>query len=154
MRAIQRSAYADITGLRKRLLVMATVAGGVLASLMFTLTTGMWVLGLVLYFTTQVSMNIALGFSSSLLPHIARPDDINRVSSLGYAMGYIGGGVLLLLNTALYLFSDKLGIDSALAVRIASVESMKSRPRLLRVALRHRDARLRSAATGVLLDEA
>ncbi len=41
-----------------------------------------------------------------------------------------------------------------LAVRIASVESMKSRPRLLRVALRHRDARLRSAATGVLLDEA
>jgi len=86
---------------------------------MFILVTGMWVAGLVLYFLTQVSMNIALGFSSSLLPHLARPDDLNRASSLGYAMGYIGGGVLLALNTALYLFSGKLGIDSALAVRIA-----------------------------------
>jgi UMF1 family MFS transporter len=76
-------------------------------------------LGLVLYFATQVALNIALGFNSSLLPHIARQDDMNRVSSLGYAMGYIGGGVLLALNTVLYLFADKLGIDSGLAVRIA-----------------------------------
>jgi len=112
-------AYADITGLRKRFLILATAAGGVLASMMFTLTTGMWLAGLALYFATQVSMNIALGFSSSLLPHIARPDDLNRVSSLGYAMGYVGGGVLLALNTALYLFADKIGIDSGLAVRIA-----------------------------------
>jgi MFS transporter, UMF1 family len=50
---------------------------------------------------------------------VARADDMNRVSSLGYAMGYVGGGLLLLLNTILYLFSDKIGIDSSLAVRIA-----------------------------------
>lgn len=110
---------ADITGRRKRYLLVATGVGGVLASLMFFLTTGLWQLALVLYFLTQIAMNIALGLSSSLLPHVARADDLNRVSSQGYAMGYIGGGILLALNTALYLFSDKLGIDSGMAVRIA-----------------------------------
>ena len=112
-------ALADITGGRKRILVGVTVVASVFSSLMFILTTGMWQLGLVLYFITQVAMNIALGLSSSLLPHVARADDVSRVSSLGYAMGYIGGGTLLALNTALFMFSDKLGIDSGLAVRIA-----------------------------------
>jgi len=112
-------ALADITGGRKRLLVGTTVVASVFSSLMFILTTGMWQLGLVLYFITQVAMNIALGLSSSLLPHVARADDVSRVSSLGYAMGYFGGGTLLALNTALFIFSDKIGIDSSLAVRIA-----------------------------------
>src|SRR5262249_5598350 len=48
-----------------------------------------------------------------------RPGDMNRVSSLGYAMGYVGGGILLAANTALYVFADKLGIDGSTAVRIA-----------------------------------
>lgn len=112
-------AFADITGHRKRFLIIFTVIGGLLASLMFVLTTGMWIPALLFFFATQVSLNIALGFNSSLLPHITRPDDMNRVSSLGYAMGYSGGGLLLALNTALYLFSDKIGLGSGMAVRIA-----------------------------------
>ena len=111
--------YADLTGRRKRLLVVTTAAGGVIASLMVTLTTGMWALGLLMYMATQIALNIALGMNSSLLPHVARPADIPRVSSLGYAMGYIGGGILLLINTVLFLFAGKLGIDSSTAVRIA-----------------------------------
>ena len=112
-------AFADLTGTRKRLLVWITIIASLFSSLMFVLTTGMWQLGLFLYFITQVTMNIALGLTSSLLPHVARENDISRVSSLGYAMGYVGGGTLLALNTVLYLFADKIGIDSALAVRIA-----------------------------------
>ncbi len=112
-------AYADIRGWRKRLLLVTTLAASAFSSLMFILVTGMWVQGLVLYFLSQILMNFALGFSSSLLPHVARADDMNRVSSLGYAMGYFGGGLLLALNTALYLFADKLGLESGLVVRIA-----------------------------------
>ncbi|HET7376818.1 MAG TPA: MFS transporter, partial [Anaerolineae bacterium] len=111
--------YADITGRRKRLLIIATGIGGLFSSMMFTLQTGSVVLGLGLYFITQIALNVALGSNSSLLPHVARQDDMDRVSSLGYAMGYFGGGVLLLVNTALYLFSDKIGLDSGTAVRIA-----------------------------------
>ncbi len=112
-------AYADITGHRKRLLLIMTMIGGIISSLMFILTTGRWELGLVLYFATQVIIYIALGLNSSLLPHIAHHDDLNRVSSLGYAMGYAGGGILLAFNTLLYLFADKLGLSGSLAVRIA-----------------------------------
>ncbi len=111
--------YADITDQRKRLLVRITVAGGILASSMFLLTTGMWIPALVLYLLTQVAVNIALGLNSSLLPHIALPEDMNRASSLGYAMGYVGGGLLLAVNTSVFLFAGRLGISNDLAVRMA-----------------------------------
>ena len=111
--------YADITGRRKRLLIAVTVVGGTLASAMFALTPGRWQLALVLYFATQVALNLALGLNSSLLPHVARPEDLPRASSFGYAMGYIGGGLLLAVNAALFLLSGQLGIDRTLTVRIA-----------------------------------
>jgi MFS transporter, UMF1 family len=112
-------AYADITGRRKRLLIIMSLLGGLLSSSMFVLTTGRWELALVFYLATQVAMNLSLGLNSSLLQHLARHNDMNRVSSLGYAMGYVGGGILLMLATALYLFSDAIGIDKDMAVRIA-----------------------------------
>ncbi len=112
-------AYADVTGRRKLLLLAITLAGGALASAMFALTPGRWRLALVLYFGTQLALNLALGLNSSLLPHVARPDDLARASSLGYAMGYVGGGLLLALATALFLLSGTLGIEKPLAARIA-----------------------------------
>src|SRR5262249_48058415 len=78
--------YADITGRRKRVLIAVTALGSLFASLMVILTTGMWVLGLILYAGTQVAVNVALGLNSSLLPHVSRSDDLNRSSSLGYAL--------------------------------------------------------------------
>jgi UMF1 family MFS transporter len=111
--------YADLTDRRKQILIRLTFAGGLLASCMFLLTDGMWIRALVLYFLTQVIMNIALGLNSSLLPHTASPEDLNRVSSLGYAMGYIGGGLLLALNTTIFFLAGSLGISNDLAVRSA-----------------------------------
>ncbi len=111
--------YADITGRRKRILIVVTALGSVLASMMLAVTTGAWLLGLVLYAGTQVAVNIALGMNSSLLPHVSRPDDLNRVSSLGYAMAFVGGGILLTANTGLFVFADRIGIASDTAVRIA-----------------------------------
>ncbi len=110
---------ADLTGRRKRFLLAATVLGACLASAMFAVTTGRWILALGLYVASQIAVNIALGLNSSLLPHLARPDDIDRSSALGYAMGYVGGGLLLAGATALYLLADRIGIDRDLAVRIA-----------------------------------
>ncbi len=113
--------YADITGARKRLLVIVTIIGGLLASSAVVLTTGMWELALGIYLVTQLAINIALGLISSLLPHVARADDMNRVSSLGYAMGYFGGGILLLINTIIFLLAGmgKMPFGEDTAVRIA-----------------------------------
>src|SRR5262249_21163638 len=111
--------YADLTGRRKRLLVIVTALGSILASMMVTLSTGMWVAGLVLYALTQLAVNVALGLNSSLLPHVARPGDMDRVSSLAYALGYVGGGLLLAASTALVIFAGKLGLAQDTAVRLA-----------------------------------
>lgn len=110
---------ADIQGRRKRYLLVATATGGVLASLMFTITTGLWLPGLIVFGLTQISLHVALGLYDSLLPHTARPEDMDRTSSQGYALGYVGGGLLLLMNTVIFLFAENLGIESDLAVRIA-----------------------------------
>ncbi|MGB8214935.1 MAG: MFS transporter [Anaerolineales bacterium] len=112
-------AFADITGRRKRLLIISTGVASLVSSSMFILVTGMWQMGLVLYFLSQIAENLCLGFESSLLPHVARPDDMNRVSSLAYGTGYIGGGILLALDTALFLLAPKLGLDSSMGVRIS-----------------------------------
>ena len=56
---------------------------------------------------------------NSLLPEIAAPEDRDTVSSKGYAYGYIGGGVLLALNLALFLGAGKIGITEGMAVRIS-----------------------------------
>jgi UMF1 family MFS transporter len=56
----------------------------------------------------------------SLLPHIARPEDLDRISSRGYALGYAGGGILLALNAAMVLFPGSFGLPSAAAAMRAS----------------------------------
>jgi UMF1 family MFS transporter len=111
--------WADIRGRRKAALVTSTAIGASVASLMVTLTPGRWPLALALYVASQLCVNLALGLNSSLMPHVARSDDLNRASSLGYAMGYVGGGLLLALDTALYFAAPALGIDRAEAVRLA-----------------------------------
>jgi UMF1 family MFS transporter len=108
---------ADLIGSRKRLLLVTTCLRAALASAMVAITTGRWVLALALYFASQIAVNIAFGLNSSLLPHLARPDDIGHSSALGYAMGYVGGGLLLAIATAAYLLADKLGISRDVAVR-------------------------------------
>ena len=108
---------ADLTGSRKRLLLLTTLLGATLASSMAAVTIGRWVLALALYVASQIAVNIALGLNSSLLPHVARPEDVDRTSALGYAMGYVGGGLLLAIAAVSYLLADRLGIGHDIAVR-------------------------------------
>src|ERR1700675_556660 len=56
---------------------------------------------------------------NSFLPEIAPPEERDAVSSKGFGIGYLGGGLLLALNLLLYLGRDKIGISEAMAVRIS-----------------------------------
>jgi UMF1 family MFS transporter len=117
-------AIADIAGCKKRFLG-AAVALGVLGSI------GLGWLGMENFLLASTLFVIAnLGFAGgnifyeSLLPHIARQDDLDRVSARGYAFGYLGGGLLLIVN-ALWLvrpewffFADR---ESALRACFVSV---------------------------------
>ena len=85
---------------------------------MFFVQGDLWWLGGVLYIIANLTFGAAMVFYNSYLPDIASEDQRDRVSSYGWAMGYLGGGLLLVLNLAFYLMREKLGVPTGLAVRI------------------------------------
>jgi UMF1 family MFS transporter len=111
-------AIADYSHLRKRMMQIFATLGAVATILMFFVTGDLWWLGGVLFIVANLAFGAAIVFYNAYLPDIASQDERDRVSSYGWAMGYLGGAVLLVLNLALYQLRDKLGIPTDLAVRI------------------------------------
>lgn len=73
----------------------------------------------ILFLIANVSFGSGVVIYNSFLPEIAPREDRDRVSSKGWAAGYVGGGLLLALNLLLYLNASRLGIDEGMAVRIS-----------------------------------
>ncbi len=112
-------AVADY-GRRKKEFLGATAYLGALATMaMFFLQGPDYMLGGVLFLIANVAFGAAEVIYNSLLPEIAPPEQRDTVSSRGYAYGYIGGGVLLAMNLALFLSAGKIGITEGMAVRIS-----------------------------------
>jgi len=100
---------ADYAASKKRFLGVFTAFGVVASLAMVSIGRGGWLLAVVLYLVGRVGFSGANVFYDSLLPHVARADEMDRVSSQGYAFGYLGGGVLLAVNVAMILFAPKQG---------------------------------------------
>jgi UMF1 family MFS transporter len=91
-------AVADYAPVKKRLLAMFLGIGAAATGAMFFITRGDWQLALVLFVVSNVGVAGSIVFYESLLPHIAAEEELDRVSTAGYALGYLGGGVLLAIN--------------------------------------------------------
>jgi UMF1 family MFS transporter len=89
---------ADYTGGKKRLLTAFAVLGILATALMVLIDSGDWLLALVLFLFGSIGLGASYVFYDALLPHVARVEDIDFVSSKGYALGYVGGGILLAIN--------------------------------------------------------
>jgi UMF1 family MFS transporter len=91
--------------------------------LLYFVTEGKWPLASVLYIFANIGFAGSLVFYDGLLPHVASGDEIDSVSSRGYAMGYIGGGLLLLINVVMILFGPSLfpKMDPTLMSRLSFV---------------------------------
>lgn len=111
-------AIADYSHLRKRMMQIFATIGAMATILMFLVTGNLWWLGGVLFIVANLSFGAAIVFYNSYLPDIASEEERDRVSSYGWAMGYMGGGILLALNLAFFIFSEDIGVPSELAVRI------------------------------------
>jgi len=95
-------AIADFRGSKKTFMAFFIALGVISTALMFFVDTpGDWLLCSILYILGTIGFAGSLVFYDALLPHIANEDEIDEVSSRGYAMGYIGGGILLLINVAM-----------------------------------------------------
>jgi UMF1 family MFS transporter len=91
-------AVADYAAVKKRLLGVFLAIGACATAGMYFITRGDWQLALILFVVCNVGVAGSIVFYESLLPHLAHQDELDRVSTAGYALGYLGGGVLLAIN--------------------------------------------------------
>ena len=93
-------AISDYGGVKKRLLAAFMILGTGAVAGMFLVQRGDIGLASALFMISLIGATGSFVFYEALLPHIAGPHEIDRVSTAGYAMGYVGGGILLALNLA------------------------------------------------------
>ena len=113
-------AMADLSGSRMRLFKSFAYGGAIFASTFYFAQSGDVVLTLLIYFLAQLGATGSNVFYDSVLKDITTEDTIDQVSAKGYALGYLGGGLQLLLSLiVIQLGPSLLGIDTSLASRIA-----------------------------------
>jgi UMF1 family MFS transporter len=117
-------ALADYTGIKKRLLAAFMGIGVTSCALMVLIGEGDIMLASVLFFVGNIGVSGSTVFYDSLLPHVATPTETDRVSTAGYAMGYLSGGVLLLINLAWIMQPQLFGFANAASATRASFLSV------------------------------
>jgi UMF1 family MFS transporter len=93
-------AIADFSAAKKRFLAVYTAIGALATMAMFVIERGDLGIAMTLYGVALLGGTGCLVFYESLLPHIASRDEMDRVSTAGYALGYLGGGLLVAINLA------------------------------------------------------
>ena len=114
-------AIADRSPAQRKLMARLAWTGAAAATAMGLVAGTNWQLGVALLFVANLSLGGSLVVYDAILCRIATPDERDRVSSRGWALGYLGGGLLLALNLALVTFADPLGLSTSTAVRISLV---------------------------------
>ncbi len=112
-------AIVDYGRRKKEALALTAYLGAASTIAMFFLADGRYLLGGALFLAANVSFGAAEAIYNSFLPEIAPPRDRDAVSSKGFGIGYLGGGVLLALNLAVFMRASQFGISEAMAVRIS-----------------------------------
>ena len=115
-------AIADKGSAKKKFLFTFAFIGVIMTGGLFMVHQGHWQQAAFMYVIATIGFSGANIFYDSLLPSIASEKKIDHVSSLGFAMGYIGGGLLFLVNVLMYLKPEMFGIaDGTTAIKIAFV---------------------------------
>jgi UMF1 family MFS transporter len=111
-----------VAAVKKKMLAVCLALGVVATACMFFIGRGDWMLAAVLFILANIGATASFVFYDSLLPHIAGTDEMDRVSTSGYALGYLGGGVLLVVNLAWILAPERFGLDGQeMAMRLSFV---------------------------------
>ena len=115
-------AVADYMGAKKRFLGVFMGFGATFSALLYVIGEGDWLLASALFVVANMGFAGANVFYEALLPSLAGEDELDRLSTAGYAIGYVGGGVLLALNAAWFMSPGTFGFaDGGQAVRASFV---------------------------------
>ena len=111
-------AIADRSGRKRELLTVLSYLGALATAALYFVGGERYLLGSGLFIVANLAFGSAMVVYYSWLPDLATPDERDAISSKGWASGYLGGGLLLVLNLALYLNAESLGLSQGDAVRI------------------------------------
>jgi len=115
-------AIADKRASKKSFLAFFTCLGSLMTLLLFFVGKGEWPFAILLYAIAAVGFSGSNSFYDALLPSVAPPGSIDYISSLGYAMGYLGGGLLFALNVLMTIMPSRFGLaNPEEAVRLSFV---------------------------------
>lgn len=112
-------AYADFSNIKKPLLAIFAYLGAFSTMGLYFLEGSNYLLGVILFIIANVSFGASVVVYNAYLNEISTLKDRDAVSSIGWAMGYLGGGILLLFNLLLYTNAENLGITENYAIRIS-----------------------------------
>lgn len=112
-------AVADYTHLKKHIMALFAYIGAFATIGLYFLAGDRYMLGGMLFLVANLSFGAAIVCYNAFLPDISTPNERDKVSSIGWATGYLGGGLLLAINLVFYSMREGLGIDTATAVRIS-----------------------------------
>jgi UMF1 family MFS transporter len=116
-------ALADRRGTKKRWFALTTALGAVATALLALIGAGQWGMALIVFALASVGFFAGSSFQDALLVQVAAPAESNRVSALGFALGYLGGGLLFLLNVVMVLQPHRFHLpDATAATRVAFLD--------------------------------
>jgi UMF1 family MFS transporter len=97
--------------------------GSLFCALLFFMKGEGWQIGAVAIVVSSILAGCSLVSYYAILVDISTEDERDHVSSRGWAWGYLGGGVLLLLNLVVYLFHDSFGLSEGMSVRLSMLSA-------------------------------
>ena len=106
-------AITDINNSTKKSLVFFTIVAAFFVSLLSTLNSGSWIYALAFFCIANYCFSVAQIPYDKILTKITTEDKLSIVSNQGYAWGYLGGGFLFLVNASMFLFWEKIGLNSS-----------------------------------------
>lgn len=110
---------ADYSARKKQWLGLLAYIGAAATMGMFFLEGTRYFLGGVLFLVANLAFGASMVIYNAFLPEIAAEEDRDAVSSKGWGLGYLGGGLLLALNLLLYQNAENWGFDEGFAVRVS-----------------------------------
>lgn len=116
-------AISDRTQNKKRILAIFAFGGAAATAMLSLVGDGNWGLGVLFFVLGNLGFGTSVVVYYAFIPEIATADERDGLSTRGWAFGYLGGGVALLLQLMLYLFHEDLGLAESTAVRIIFVLS-------------------------------
>lgn len=115
------SAIADYSNLKKIFMMILCYLGVIAGCLLFFIEGDNYLIGCLLLVIANVCIGSSLVFYNAFLPEITRENERDKISAKGFAYGYVGGSLMLLLNFLLLYFNESLGISKTFAVRICLI---------------------------------